>query len=130
MAEREDFYTQNLIVQYAPFTELGDEDRHRNADLHGTGRCDYFIDGVHLTGFWSRPDYETDKTTYFLDSGEQLTVKTGRTWICIHPDDFEASPVVITYRDGTTGGPATGDTAAMTAYEAAHPAVEEIQAAY
>ena len=98
--EKEEFFTQNLIVQYATFTELGDADRHRDADLTGTGLCDYFLGGRHYTGYWSRPAYE-DCTRYYLDGGELVTLEPGRTWICIHPDDYALSPVAITYGDGT-----------------------------
>lgn len=98
--EKEAFFTQNLIVQYATFTELDDADKHRNAELSGRGLCDYFINGLHYTGYWSRPTYE-DYTSYYLDSGELVTLEPGRTWICIHPDDYAESPVAITYQDGT-----------------------------
>ena len=100
------FYCQNLIVQYTPWEELGDEKGHRNTDLSGQGKADYFVNGMHLTGYWTRMSY-SDKTEYFLDGGEKLTLAPGRTWICVHPNDFDTSPVVITYRDGTTGAPAT-----------------------
>ena len=102
----EPFFCQNLIVQYTPWTELGDEKGHRNTDLTGQGKADYFVNGVHLTGYWTRMSY-AEKTEYFLDSGEKLTLAPGRTWICVHPNEFTESPVVITYSDGTTGEPAT-----------------------
>ena len=105
---KEPFSCQNLIVQYVAFSEVGDEKDHRDAVLNGQGKCDYFVNGMHLTGYWSRLSY-SDKTTYYLDSGEVLTLAPGRTWICLHPDDFSVSPVVITYRDGTTGEPAASN---------------------
>lgn len=106
IARKEPFVCQNLIVQYVTFTEVGDEKDHRDARLNGQGKCDYFINGMHLTGYWSRLSY-SDKTVYYLDNNEIVTLAPGRTWICLHPDDFAQSPVVITYRDGTTGEPAT-----------------------
>lgn len=100
------FFCQNLIVQYTPWEELHDEKGHRNTDLSGQGKADYFINGMHVTGYWTRMSY-ADKTEYFLDSGEKVVLAPGRTWICVHPNDFTVSPVVITYADGTTGEPAT-----------------------
>ena len=96
----EELATQNLIVQYVRFFELNDEKDRRNAQLEGGGRCDYFINGLHYTGYWSRPTY-SDHTTYYLDNNSVLALAPGRTWICIHPDDYAVSPVAITYMDGS-----------------------------
>ncbi len=98
--ETEPFYTQNLIVQYVEFFDLGDEKDRRNARTEGYGKCDYFINGMHSTGYWSRPTYN-DPTTYYLDNDQKVELAPGRTWICLHPDDYSVSPVAITYRDGS-----------------------------
>ena len=114
--EREDFFCQNLVVQYTSWSTLDDEKGHRVTELNGEGKCDYFINGKHLTGYWSRLSY-ADKTQYYLDSGDKLVLAPGRTWICVHPDDFALSPVVIHYADGTTGEPATSKHRAKPAVE-------------
>lgn len=93
----EDFYCQNLIVQYAQYSELYDSKRRRDCQLIGSGECDYFINGKHVTGTWERPSAESN-TSYYLDDGSLLTMEPGRTWIAIHPIRSIESPVNITYR--------------------------------
>lgn len=78
---------QNLIVQHVRYGYMeGDDKGRRTCELTGSGKCDYFINGQHVTGTWSRPTL-TDYTTYALDDGSTVTLEPGNTWIAIHPDD-------------------------------------------
>ena len=82
---------QNLIVQYANYGSVkGDTKHRRTCDLIGEGKCDYFINGQHVTGTWSRPTAE-DYTSYFLDDGSLVTLEPGNTWIAVHPADVPAT---------------------------------------
>ena len=101
----EDLVVQNLIVQYVPYWEIpGDRKGRRNCDLLGEGPCDFFINGIHMTGTWSRPSYE-ETTSYRLEDGSTLVMEPGRTWVCMHPDNMEENPVHITLKNGTTYTP-------------------------
>lgn len=88
----EQMNVQNLIVQYVEYgTVKGDAKHRRTCDLIGSGTCDYFINGQHVTGTWSRPTAE-DYTSYFLDDGSLVTLEPGNTWIAVHPSSI---PVTI-----------------------------------
>lgn len=98
LSEHGDSYTteqmsvQNLIVQYADYGTIKDDKKHRRTcDMIGSGKCDYFINGQHVTGTWSRPTVE-DYTSYLLDDGSLVTLEPGNTWIAVHPSD---TPVTI-----------------------------------
>ena len=87
----EQMNVQNLIVQYVNYGSVKGDDKHRRTcDLIGTGKCDYFINGRHVTGTWSRPTAE-DFTSYLLDDGSLVTLEPGNTWIAVHPDDAPAT---------------------------------------
>lgn len=83
---------QNLIVQYVEYGSIeGDGKHRRTCEMTGSGKCDYFINGQHLSGTWSRPTAE-DYTQYLLDDGSLVTLEPGNTWIAVHPS---SSPVTI-----------------------------------
>lgn len=81
----EQMNVQNLIVQYVEYGSIKDDGKHRRTcEMIGRGNCDYFINGRHVTGTWSRPTAE-DYTTYLLDDGSLVTLEPGNTWIAVHP---------------------------------------------
>jgi hypothetical protein len=84
----EQMNVQNLIVQYCDYGSVKGDDKHRRTcELTGSGKCDYFINGVHVGGSWSRPT-EEDYTSYFLDDGSLVILEPGNTWIAVHPSDI------------------------------------------
>lgn len=84
----EQMNVQNLIVQYAEYGSVDGDNKHRRTcEMIGSGKCDYFINGLHVTGTWSRPTAE-DFTTYMLDDGSLVTLEPGNTWIAVHPAEF------------------------------------------
>lgn len=88
----EQINVQNLVVMYADYGSVKDDPKHRRTcDLVGSGKCDYFINGQHVTGTWSRPTMD-DYTSYLLDDGSLVTLEPGNTWIAVHPSSI---PVVI-----------------------------------
>lgn len=88
----EQMNVQNLIVQYTEYGSVDGDNKHRRTcEMIGSGKCDYFINGQHVTGSWSRPSAE-DFTTYLLDDGSLVTLEPGNTWIAVHPADH---PVTI-----------------------------------
>lgn len=85
---------QNLIIQYAKYSFIKNDNKGRRmVEMIGTGKCDYFVNGQHVTGYWERPT-EDEPTTYYLDSGEIVTLEPGNTWIAVYPDDPEKAIVV------------------------------------
>ena len=88
----EQMNVQNLIVQYTQYGSIkGDGKHRRTCEMIGSGTCDYFINGQHVSGTWSRPTAE-DFSTYLLDDGSLVTLEPGNTWIAVHPADF---PITI-----------------------------------
>lgn len=73
---------QNLIVQYVRVANL--TEKQRDISLTGTGECEYFVGGVHVSGVWKReaPD---QPTAYFLNDGSPLVLQPGNTWVVLEP---------------------------------------------
>ena len=83
----EQMNVQNLIVQYVEYGSVKEDAKHRRTcEMIGSGKCEYFINGQHVTGTWSRPTAE-DFTTYMLDDGSLVTLEPGNTWIAVHPSN-------------------------------------------
>lgn len=81
--ESEPITTQNLIVQYVSISSY--DTAYRNISLTGSGDCDYFINGRHITGVWSRPSLD-EPTTYKLYDGSIIRLEPGNTWIEMMPN--------------------------------------------
>ena len=87
----EQMSVQNLIVQYVDYGLIkGDPKHRRTCELIGTGKCDFFVNGQHVTGTWSRPTAD-DYTQYLLDDGSLVILEPGNTWIAVHPNDTTAA---------------------------------------
>ena len=72
----------NVIVQHAAYSWYdGDGDRPIVA-LFGRNTCDYFIGGMHFTGYWERSDVNSS-TRYYDDAGNEVLFKPGKTFIQI-----------------------------------------------
>ena len=88
----EQMNVQNLIVMYADYGSVKEDPKHRRTcNMIGTGKCEYFINGQHVSGTWSRPTTE-DYTSYLLDDGSLVTLEPGNTWIAVHPSSI---PVTV-----------------------------------
>ena len=81
--ESEPISTQNLIVQYVSISSY--DTMYRSVALTGSGDCDYFINGRHVTGTWSRPSLG-EPTTYKLYDGSIIRLEPGNTWIEMMPN--------------------------------------------
>jgi hypothetical protein len=90
---------QNLIIQYVDgIKDAGSGEGGRKiTTLEGGGEAEFIIHGKYLKGTWERQDY-SDKTTYKLENGREVTLTPGNTWIEIHPSEKE---VITTLADGT-----------------------------
>lgn len=90
---------QNVVVQFVNDSAAKDgpgSDR-RIVDVKGSGDALFVIHGKLMKGTWERPTYDS-KTTYLLESGDELTFAPGNTWITMMPSGREAK---VTYADGT-----------------------------
>lgn len=98
-ATGEQIAVQNVIVQYVNDKAANDGPKsdRRIVDVKGGGDALFVIHGKLLKGTWERPTYE-EKTTYKLESGEELTFAPGNTWISMIP---KGSEVKVTFADGT-----------------------------
>lgn len=90
---------QNVIVQFVNDEKANDgpgSDR-RIVDVKGSGDALFVIHGKLMKGTWERPTYDS-ATSYKLESGEEITLAPGNTWISMMPAGKDA---VVTYADGT-----------------------------
>jgi hypothetical protein len=58
--------------------------------LTGKGKCEYFIDGKHFSGTWSRDAVE-NATEYYDQDGDLVAFRPGKTFIQIAKDKVEVA---------------------------------------
>ncbi len=73
----------NIIVQYAEHSEVHG---YVLVEFKYAGQADYFIDGKHISGSWTK-GFEDDITHWFLDDDTELIIKPGNTWIQVVETD-------------------------------------------
>ena len=59
-------------------------------DLVGEGKAEYVMGGKYYTGTW-KSDSVKDKTYFYLDNGEEITLLPGNTWVQVI---YHNTPVV------------------------------------
>lgn len=89
----------NVIVQFTPV------DYNHNNKLEpivhvvgkdgtaASGNADFFMGGVHVSGYWQREGMYS-RTVYYGPDGEEIELQRGRTLIIIFPDDGESGKSV------------------------------------
>lgn len=87
----------NVIVEFAKQTWINDN-QVPVVDLYSGNRCEYFIDGLHFTGYYERADVN-DNTHYYDADGNEVVFKPGKTFIQILKEGRE-----IEFGSATTGG--------------------------
>lgn len=76
---------KNLIVQYVNSYALpADKSNRRMVDVVGSGKCDFFINGMHISGSWERSSLFAP-TTYYFNDGRTAVFAPGNTWITMQP---------------------------------------------
>jgi len=85
----------NVIVQYVTHEatnivedSLGSTSIRLN--LFGSGRAIVFRNGVALNGSW-RSESRGDTPRFYTDDGQEIALKTGRSWISIVPESYTIS---------------------------------------
>lgn len=83
---------KNIIIQYCGFQVLGDG-KTLNMNHIGEGTGSYITNGKAIEITWKK-DTATSQTKYYNESGEEITLNTGKTWICIVPTGDEANVIM------------------------------------
>jgi hypothetical protein len=86
---------QNLIVQYNHFYHGNETLGRWLCDLLGQGKAEFIIGGRHISGTWERSAYASP-TIYRDNSGNEIVLRPGNTWIALHPDDKK---ITVNYAD-------------------------------
>jgi hypothetical protein len=58
--------------------------------LVGKGKARFFIGGKSFSGTWERKSLE-NQTVYYDESGKEITLQPGNTWIQIVQDDMQVT---------------------------------------
>ena len=81
-ATGEQVLVDNVIVQHVAYDWFEGKSDRPKVELTGTGECDYFIGGKHLTGTWKRSKIAKN-TVFFDENGKKLKLNPGKTYIQI-----------------------------------------------
>lgn len=79
---------KNIIVQYTNFYHGNEVSGRWLCDQLGEGKAEFFIGGKHILGTWERAGYN-NPTIYKDETGEEIVLKPGNTWIALHPNSKE-----------------------------------------
>lgn len=84
----------NVIVQFTRVEYNQNDKLQPLAYLMGEdggpaqGNADFFMGGVHVSGYWKRSGVSS-RTVYYGPDGQEIELQRGRTLIVIFPDDGE-----------------------------------------
>lgn len=78
----EQLVCSNVIVQYMDYSWYDGASDRPIVGTTGANKCEYFIDGMHFTGYWERASVN-DSTVYYDDEGNEVVFKPGKTFIQI-----------------------------------------------
>ena len=78
----------NLIIQESTFTQFDEHGYmnfwiHENEDMHGY----YITGGKAIPITWAKNEYDMFPTQFYNAEGEMIQLNTGKTYVCIVPDD-------------------------------------------
>lgn len=84
---------KNVIMQYVDVGSYGTAKGHLKMTLTGSGKADIFILGKHIKATWKRAKIN-EITKFYDESGNEIAMQPGNTWIEILPDDWK-DPLVL-----------------------------------
>ena len=84
----------NVIFQYCDGTVLDSKDYLHFATQSEKNDCIVFTNGNMIEGYWSNPGELGTPARYYEKNGEEITLNTGKTFVCIIWKDY-ADDVVI-----------------------------------
>jgi hypothetical protein len=88
---------KNIIIQYSPW-EYYPDGSYLNVDTLSGGKGKYITNGQAIDITWTKNGDEWGPTRYYDSLGNEITMNTGKTWVCI-VQDTEAANVEV--NDGT-----------------------------
>lgn len=96
----------NVIVQHVEYGWYDGVSDRPKVTLFGTNSCEYFIDGMHFTGYWERSDVNSN-TTYYDADGNEVIFKPGKTFIQVVKQgvavNIEGTEASVTLKNGSRG---------------------------
>ena len=79
----EQLEVSNIIIQEVDIHVIqGDDAGRRSVDLIGSGRAMLITNGYKQVIYWSKE--KGGVTTWYREDGTRVSLKPGKTWICIH----------------------------------------------
>lgn len=75
--------TKNILIQYVD-SRVIDKEGRLEIDLVGKGNGRLISDGFSKEITWEKSSYDSP-TKWFDESGNELKLNTGKTWICVFP---------------------------------------------
>lgn len=82
----EQLKVKNIIIQYTGW-ENYDENGYLNLYAGEGGACKFITNGKVIDGTWKRL-YEWGPEKYYDSEGNEITLNTGKTWICVVQDTY------------------------------------------
>ncbi len=80
---------KNVIIQKTGIWVIPQDDAgRRTVNLIGKGEGIFATNGKARTITWEKSDIKTP-TKWFDEKGEELKINSGKTWICVFPDNME-----------------------------------------
>ena len=83
----EQLKAKNIIVQYVQ-TSTKDEQGRQKINLNTGGKIELFRDGIVIEGSWKK---KNKQFVYLNNSGQEIEINPGQTWIQIVPNGTELS---------------------------------------
>ena len=74
---------KNIIIEFAKNTSMDDENR-QEIYLVGSGKGYFITNGKYIDITWQKSK-RNEKTVYYNEKGEEITLNVGQTWIQIIP---------------------------------------------
>jgi hypothetical protein len=90
---------KNILIQYSSWRNY-DENGYLNIDVDEPNSGIYITNGKAIPVSWKKHD-PWGPTYYYDENGNEITLNTGKTWVCIVLDSYR-DLVSVTDRDGFT----------------------------
>ena len=90
---KEQLAVDNIILQYSSW-EVVDEKGYLGFDCHSGGKMTYITHGMARDGTWIRFDGDTGSVRYFDNTGKEIVMNQGKTWVLIIQDTMGDKVVI------------------------------------
>ena len=79
---KKQLHCSNIIVQFVNY-KLYPDNKSLDITLNGTGKGWFITNGKAEKITWKKDKQKTGQTKYMDQSGQEIKLNTGKTWICI-----------------------------------------------